>query len=210
MKERARLKIPYPVIVEGKYDKIRLSNILDATIVTTAGFGVFTHTETLSLIRALAKPGKVIVLTDSDGAGTQIRAKISGALPKDRVIHLYTPQIRGKERRKSAPSKAGYLGVEGIGDEILYALFAPFAADAPSRERGGITKADLYACGMTGMPDSAARRDDFCRRIGLPSGMTPTAMLSALNILYAKEEFFAQAMDEASEKSEKSEKGEES
>ena len=188
-----KLHIPLPVIVEGKYDKIRLSNIIDATILTTAGFGIFNHGETLALIRALAAPAGVIVLTDSDGAGTQIRAKISSALPKEKVIHLYTPQIRGRERRKSAPSRAGFLGVEGIDDGTLRALFAPLADDAPHRARGGVTKADLYFLKLTGADGAAARRDRLCRALALPAGMTPTAMLDAVNILFARDEFLARA-----------------
>lgn len=188
-----KLHISIPIIVEGKYDKIRLSNIVDATIVTTAGFGIYNSAEKAALIRALAAPRGIIVLTDSDGAGKQIRARISQMLPKEKLIHLYTPQIAGKERRKSAPSKAGYLGVEGISDDILRQLLAPFADSAAQPERGGITKADLYILTLTGADGSTARRDALCREIGLPAGMTPTAFLSALNVLYAREEFMALA-----------------
>jgi len=188
-----KLHVSLPVIVEGKYDKIRLSGILDAVILTTAGFGIFNRAETMALIRRLAAPGGVIVLTDSDGAGKLIRSKIASALPKEKVIHLYTPQIPGKERRKSAPSKAGFLGVEGIGDDVLRALFAPFADDAPRREVGGITKADLYALGLTGADGSAKRRDKLCRALGLPAGMTPNALLGAVNILFGRTEFLALA-----------------
>lgn len=183
-----KLSISLPIIVEGKYDKIRLSNIVDATILTTDGFGIFNHAETAALIRALAAPAGVIVLTDSDGAGTLIRSRISSMLPRDRVIHLYTPQIPGKERRKKTASRAGFLGVEGIDDKILYELFRPFASDG-TRAVGGITKADLFACGLTGTDDARERRDALCQKIGLPCKMTPTALLSALNILYGREEF---------------------
>jgi len=195
-----KLRISIPIIVEGKYDKIRLANIVDAPIVTTAGFGIYNNAETMALIRALAAPRGVIVLTDSDGAGKQIRARISQALPKEQVIHLYTPQIAGRERRKSAPSKAGYLGVEGISDGLLRELLAPFADGAETPDRGGITKADLYDLTLTGAAESRARRDAVCRAIGLPAGMTPTAMLSAANVLYGREEFLALAgkiIDEA-------------
>ena len=141
MKER--LLIPMPVVVEGKYDKIRLSNVIDAQILTTDGFGIFRRRERLALLRALAAPRGLIVLTDSDGAGKLIRAHLSSAIPPEKLIQLYIPRVPGKERRKASPSKAGLLGVEGIGDDILYALFAPLAADAPARGVGGITKADL-------------------------------------------------------------------
>ncbi len=188
-----KLRISLPVIVEGKYDKIRLSGILDAAIITTAGFGVFNHAEMRALIRTLAAPGGVIVLTDSDGAGKLIRSKISSMLPKEKVIHLYTPQIPGKERRKSAPSKAGFLGVEGIDDDTLRALFAPFAGEGPSREVGGITKVDLFTLGLTGSDGASEKRDRLCAGLGLPAGMTPNALLSAVNILFGRAEFLALA-----------------
>ena len=185
-----KLHIPYPVIVEGKYDKIRLSGVIDGVILTTAGFGVFNHKEKLALIRKLAEPGGVIVLTDSDGAGKVIRSHITSALPKEKVHHLYIPQIPGKERRKSAPSKEGTLGVEGMDDGLLRDLFAPFAADSPvTIARGGITKADLFALSLTGSDGAAARRDRLCTRLGLPVGMTPNALLDAVNILYDKDSF---------------------
>lgn len=188
-----KLRIALPIIVEGKYDKIRLSGILDAVILTTGGFGVFNHAETKALICRLAAPGGIIVLTDSDGAGKLIRSKISSMLPKDKVFHLYTPQIPGKERRKNAPSKAGFLGVEGIDDDTLRQLFLPFAADASPREIGGITKTDLFTLGLTGSANSSEARDKLAVTLGLPSGMTPNALLSAVNILFGREEFLQRA-----------------
>ena len=191
---KEKLRIPYPIIVEGKYDKIRLSGVVEGVILTTAGFGVFNHKEKLALIRKLSEPGGVIVLTDSDGAGKVIRSHITSALPKEKVHHLYIPQIKGKEKRKSAPSKEGTLGVEGMDDSLLRDLFAPFAADSPVPiRRGGITKADLFALALTGMAGSSEKRDRLCTHLGLPAGMTPTAFLDAVNILYAKEEFIALA-----------------
>ncbi|MBQ8746413.1 MAG: DUF4093 domain-containing protein [Clostridia bacterium] len=195
MAEREKLNVPYPVIVEGRYDKARLSGVIEAEILTTAGFGIFSKKEQLSLIRALAEPRGVIVLTDSDGAGKLIRSHLSSALPKEKVFHLYIPEIKGKERRKSAPSKAGTLGVEGMEDALLYELFLPFAdADAPVR-RGGITKTDLFTLGLTGAEDAAARRDTLAQALGLPTGMTPNALLGAVNILYAREEFAVRARE---------------
>lgn len=193
MAEREKLTIPYPVIVEGRYDKARLAGVIDAEILTTAGFGIFSKKEQLSLIRALAAPRGVIVLTDSDGAGKMIRAHLSSALPADKVFHLYIPEIKGKERRKSAPSKAGTLGVEGMEDALLYDLFLPFADGGASVRRGGITKTDLYTLGLTGAPDAAVRRDRVAAAFGLPTDMTPNALLGALNILCGREEFFARA-----------------
>lgn len=192
MAERKKLTIPYPVIVEGRYDKARLSGVIDAEILTTAGFGIFSKKEQLSLIRALAAPRGVIVLTDSDGAGKMIRSHLSSALSADKVFHLYIPEIKGKERRKSTPSKAGTLGVEGMEDALLYDLFLPFA-DGEVVRRGGITKTDLYMLGLTGAPDAAARRDRVAAAFGLPTDMTPNALLGALNILCGREEFLARA-----------------
>ena len=114
-----KLTIPYPVVVEGKYDKIRLSNILDAQIITTDGFGIFRKEEKRVLLRRLAAASPLIVLTDSDGGGTVIRSHLSGMVPRDRIIPLYIPQIKGKERRKDKPSAAGTLGVEGMDDSLL-------------------------------------------------------------------------------------------
>ncbi len=196
MGEKEKLRIPYPVIVEGRYDKIRLSGVIDAEIIETAGFGIFSKKEQLALIRTLAAPRGVIVLTDSDGAGKVIRAHISSALPPEKVIHLYIPQIAGKERRKSAPSKEGTLGVEGMDNRLLHNLFLPFAenkSDAPAKTRGGITKADLYTLGLTGAADASARRDKVSTALGLPAGMTPGALLGAANILFSKEEFLRKA-----------------
>lgn len=184
-----KLHIPMPIVVEGKYDQIRLSNIVDGTIVRTDGFGIFNRAETVQLIRALAAEAGIIVLTDSDGAGTVIRRYISSALPKEKIHHLYIPQIRGKERRKSAPSKAGTLGVEGMDDALLRELLSPFAADAPAVLRGGITKTDFYFLGMTGAPNAAAARDCVAQKLRLPSGMTANALLGACNLLLSRAEF---------------------
>lgn len=195
MAERKKLHVPQPVIVEGRYDKLRLANVIDAEIIETAGFGIFSHKEKLSLLRKLADPCGIIILTDSDGAGKTIRAHLSSALPPDRVYHLYIPQIPGKERRKSAPSKEGTLGVEGMDDRLLYDLFLPFADTSESRRRGGITKADLYALSLTGAADASVRRDRLAEALGLPRGMTPNAFLGAINILLSREEFLNRAAE---------------
>ena len=194
--KRERIKIPATVIVEGKYDKITLAGIIDANIITTGGFGIFNRGEKLSLIRAMGAAGGVVLLTDSDGAGGVIRSYIRSALPSEQVYDLYIPKIRGREKRKSAPSKEGTLGVEGMSDELLYDMFSAFAekyfpAGDSASKRGDIKKADLYAFGLTGAENSAAARDKLCRALGLPDGMTPTALLGALNILMSKNEFEA-------------------
>ena len=152
-----KLKIPYVIVVEGRYDKIKLSNICDARIITTDGFGIFKKREKLTLIRELSKELPIIVLTDSDGAGKLIRSHLSSAIPKEKIIQLYIPQIKGKERRKTAPSAEGTLGVEGIEDKLLYELLSPYE-DKERYKRyseNPITKADFYADGLTQISDRA-------------------------------------------------------
>lgn len=187
-----KLKIPYPVIVEGKYDRLRLIEVIDASIYTTDGFGVFRHGEVLALLRRLSEKSPVIVLTDSDGAGTLIRSHIASAIPKDRLIQLYVPQIKGKEKRKAEPSKAGFLGVEGIDFDVLRKIFEPYA-DSEAAERkmtaNPLTKADFYEFSLSGKPDSASKRDVLAKKLGLPAGMTPNALLEAVKILISYEEF---------------------
>ena len=188
----SKLRINYPIIVEGKYDKIKITSIADACVITTDGFGVFKNHERLALIRELAKKSKIIVLTDPDGAGKLIRSHITSAIPRDRLIQLYTPQVKGKERRKERASAEGYLGVEGADAQKLCELLAPFAEqsgeDMAPREE--ITKADMFACGLTGGEGSAEKRDMLAVSLDLPRGMTPNALLSALNVLLTREEFF--------------------
>jgi ribonuclease M5 len=186
-----KLKINYPIIVEGKYDRLRILSVADANVITTDGFGIFKKSERLSLLRELAARTPIILLTDSDGAGKLIRSHITSAIPKDRLIQLYTPQIKGKERRKTEASKEGFLGVEGTEADTLRALLAPFAIDSFDGEslREEITKADMYEKGLTGAPDSAEKRDALALSLGLPKGMTPNALLSAINVLMTREEF---------------------
>lgn len=179
-----KLKIALPIIVEGKYDKIKIDSIADASVIQTDGFGAFKNHERLALIKRLAEKSKIIVLTDSDGAGKLIRSHIVSAIPKDRVIPLYIPQIKGKERRKAAPSKEGYLGVEGTDADVLRRLLEPFAAEGEGGAKGQeITKLDMYEAGLSGGAESAAKRDALAKQFGLPEGMTANALLSALNVL---------------------------
>lgn len=185
------LNIPYPIVVEGKYDKIKLSSIVRAEIIQTDGFRIFSRAETLSLIRRLSEKGKIIVMTDSDGAGKLIRSHIMTAIPADRLIHLYIPRVEGKERRKAAPSKEGYLGVEGIDAERLRQMLMPFSEDAPPVPRGGITKTDFFVYGLSGGADSKRRRAEIARIYELPTDMTANALLGALNILIDRAEFIS-------------------
>jgi len=187
-----RIKIPYPVIVEGAYDKLRLQNVIDAQILTTDGFGVFKKSEKTRLFQTLAKKTPILILTDSDGAGKLIRSHLSSSIPPERLIHLYVPRIEGKEKRKQAPGAEGILGVEGMENRLLYDLFLPYAdAEAVSHrmEENPLSKADLYRDGLTGGEGSAARRDAFAARLGLPAGMTPNALLAALRVLCSYEEY---------------------
>lgn len=186
-----RIRIPYPIFVEGKYDRLRLLSVADADIYVTDGFGIFNKKEKGMLLRSLAKKTKIIVLTDSDGAGKVIRSHIASMIPKESVIPLYIPQIAGVEKRKDHPSKEGLLGVEGMERDLLYRMLLPYAEGegqdrAPKRE---ITKTDLYLYGLTGAEDSSARRDDLASRLSLPRGMTPNALLAALNVLLTYEEY---------------------
>ena len=185
-----RLKISIPIAVEGKYDKIKLSSIINGQIITTDGFGVFASDEKKLLIRRLAEPRGIIVLTDSDGAGLVIRNYFRSILPKDKLINLYTPQIAGKEKRKKCPSKAGFLGVEGIEAETLRRLFEPYAGECPEQvSRGGITKADFFADRLSGGEGSQERRKRLCGLLGLPDNMSSNALLAAVNLLCDAEKY---------------------
>lgn len=186
-----KLKIAYPVIVEGKYDRLRLLCVMEGQILTTEGFGIFKSKEKLALLRALAAKSPLIVLTDPDGAGKLIRAHIGSAVPKERIIPLYVPQIAGKESRKAEFSAEGFLGVEGQEQKLLYDLLTPFAGEMPPREQ--ITKTDLFQHGLTGGQNSTAKRDALAKKFALPAGMTPNALLAALNVIATREEFWEAA-----------------
>ena len=175
------IDVMYPVIVEGRYDKNTLSQIINADIIETRGFGIFKDRELTALLRLLSEKTKLIILTDSDGGGVQIRARLHSIIPKDRIIDLFIPQISGKEKRKTQPSKSGFLGVEGMDRETIEGLFAPLSGQAPV-QKCGFTKADLYDMGLLGGRNSAEKRDAICEKAGLPHGMTPNAFLSALNL----------------------------
>lgn len=187
-----RLKIPYPVIVEGRYDKLRLESVIEAHIIPTDGFGIFKKTEMASMLRALAQKTPLILLTDSDGAGKLIRSHLTSVLPAERIIQLYVPRIAGKEKRKREASAEGVLGVEGMERTLLFELFAPYAnADAVASRmaENPLSKTDLYRDGLTGGAGSRERRDALCTRLGLPVGMTPNALLAALRMLCTYEEY---------------------
>ena len=181
--------IKYPIIVEGKYDKIKLSSLFSAKIITTDGFGIFNNKEKLSLIRQIAKKDKIILLTDSDGGGHLIRSHIKTAIPSDKLINLYIPRIEGKEKRKITPSKEGVLGVEGIDADKLREMLLPYSDEGTEKEPGEITKADFYALGLSGRDDSKSLREKVLKKLNFPLNMSANAMLQAVQILFTKEEF---------------------
>ena len=184
-----KIKIDLPIIVEGRYDKSALSGFIDATIITTGGFSVFNSKEKQALIRRLSEGG-VILLTDSDGGGKQIRSFIQGILPKDKIHNLYIPKIEGKESRKSKPSKSGTLGVEGMDKEVIIRLLTPFVSgNSEQKERKMITKVDFFQDKLTGCDNATANRATLCRVANLPEDMTPNALLEAMNILYGYERY---------------------
>ena len=186
-------RIKEVIVVEGRYDKNTLSQIVDATVITVGGFSVFNDKEKLAFLRRLAAEKGLIVLTDSDGAGFVIRNYLKGALPKEQVKQAYIPDVQGKERRKRRAGKEGKLGVEGMKPDVLLEALRRAGAtfldetgeDLPAREP--ITKADLFALGLTGGADSAVRRKALLKRLELPEHLTANGMLEALNLLYDRE-----------------------
>lgn len=176
------------IVVEGRYDRNTLSQVFDAVIVETSGFGVFNDREKLALLRRLAEARGLVVLTDSDGAGFVIRNYIKGAIDPALVKMAYIPDVPGKERRKSSPSKEGKLGVEGMSAEVLIAALrragATLSGETATHRTGGITKATLYELGLSGRPDSAARRRELLKKLDLPEKLGANALLDVLNALY--------------------------
>ncbi len=186
------VKIREVIVVEGKYDKNTLRQIVDATIVQTNGFGIRRDPALQSLLRRAAQTRGLIVLTDSDGAGFVIRNFLKSMIPPEQLKQAYIPDIPGKERRKAAPGKEGKLGVEGMRPEILLEALRRAGATmddqkAPAREPE-ITKADLFDLGLSGTADSSSRRAALLRFLALPAHMSANAMLQALNLLYTREE----------------------
>lgn len=186
-------KIKEVIVVEGRYDKNTLSQVVDAAIITLGGFSVFNDREKVAFLRRLAERQGLIVLTDSDGAGFVIRNYLKGALPKDRVKQAYIPDVRGRERRKRRPGKEGKLGVEGMRPEVLLEALRRAGAtfldgEEAASPREPMTKADLMALGLAGGQNSAARRQALLRRLDLPEHLTANGLLEALNLLYSREE----------------------
>jgi len=184
-----KIKLSLPLIVEGRYDKSALSGFVLGTVITTGGFSVFNNKEKQALLQRVCKNG-AIVLTDSDGGGRQIRSFLSGILPPENIHHLFIPRIKGKEKRKKAPSRSGTLGVEGMEKEVLLRLLSPFSLDYAEEKTGKIiTKVDFYEDNLSGGDNSSARRARLCELCKLPSDMTAKSLLEALNLLYGYDEY---------------------
>lgn len=186
------LKIKEAIVVEGRYDKNTLSQLVDGVILETGGFGIYKDQATLALLRQLAEKQGLIVLTDSDGAGFQIRSYLKSALPPDQIKHAYIPDRPGKERRKRQPGKEGKLGVEGMSQPVLEQVLrqagATILGETPRQtKRADLTKADLYACGLAGGTGSRERRQRLLEKLDLPAHLTPNAMLPILSALYDRQ-----------------------
>ena len=182
------IKIKQTVIVEGKYDKINLENIISANIITTDGFKIYNNPEKQAMIRAIAKKTGIIILTDSDSAGRRIRNFIKNFVGADcEILNIYIPEIFGKEKRKTSPSKENLLGVEGTDKKIIAEIFEKFGISALHDERR-ISKIDFYEDGLSGGEDSTKKRKYLCERLGLPK-MSANALLEAANILISLDEY---------------------
>ena len=185
-------KIREVIVVEGRYDKNTLLQVVDASVITTGGFSVFNDREKLAFLRKLALERGLILLTDSDGAGFVIRNYLKGAIPRDQLKQAYIPDMPGKERRKKTPGREGKLGVEGMRPEVLLEALrragATFEGEDQSPFRAAITKADLLEKGLIG-PNSTQKREELLKRLSLPEHLTPNAMLEALNLLLTREEW---------------------
>ena len=185
------VKIREAILVEGKYDKNTLSQIVDATILETSGFGIFKDKKQLDLLRKVARKRGLIVFTDSDGAGFVIRNHIKSAIPAQYLKHAYIPDIYGKERRKAAPGKEGKLGVEGMRPEVILDALKRAGATIEGEsqsEKTAISKQNLMELGLSGGPNSAQLRLALLKKLDLPEHMSANAMLQALNLLYDLDE----------------------
>ncbi len=187
---REKKRLTLPLIVEGKYDKCTLSSLFSGLILTLDGFSVFNSKEKQAALRRVSENG-VIVLTDSDGGGRQLRSFVSGILPPDKVRHVYIPKIEGKERRKTKRSRAGYLGVEGMEPELLLKLLSPFTEEGFEKTPAyaDVTSAEFYLDGFMGRDNSSLRREELAEHLGLPGDMTAKALLAAINLLMLQEKY---------------------
>lgn len=185
------IKLKEAVIVEGRYDKIKLKNLIDAPIIETNGFRIFNDRERRDMIRQIADKRGILIMTDSDGAGLVIRNFLNGAVDKSKIKHCYIPQLEGKEKRKEQKSKEGFLGVEGVPDDVIIEAIRKSGATVIGEEAAQtneITKADLFTLGLTGTENSAQKRKKLLKKLNMPDYLSTNAMLTALNCLYSLEE----------------------
>lgn len=185
------LHLEQAVIVEGKYDKIKISSVIDAVIITTNGFSVMKDKEKLEIIRFFARNKGIIILTDSDSAGFKIRNFLKGAITDGKITNVYIPDIFGKEKRKAVPSKEGKLGVEGIDTRILLEAFqkAGVISTETDEKRELVTKLDLFEAGLSGKSNSSEKRSRLLKYLGMPELMTTNAMLEIINTMMTRSEF---------------------
>lgn len=187
---REKIKIHEAVIVEGRYDKIKLSNIIDAFILETDGFSIFKDKKKLTFIKKLALERGIVVLTDSDHAGFMIRSHIAGAVPKSQIKNVYIPDVYGKEKRKAAPSKEGKIGVEGMSTEVILNAFEKAGVTASKVTCDNpVTTADFFELGLTGGANSKEKRKELCAELDLPEFLSVSSLISCINNMMSKEEF---------------------
>ncbi len=188
-------RIKEAILVEGRYDKAKLSGIFDTLILETRGFSVLNDRERLSFVRAVAAQRGLVILTDSDGAGFMIRRYLKGAIPSGQLYHAYIPDIYGKEKRKRIASKEGKLGVEGMDAAVIVESVrrsgAHFLGESSTGGRGGVTKAEFYALGLSGGENSAGKRRTLARALSLPERLSANELFLALNALYDRQTLFS-------------------
>ncbi len=195
-----KLRLARPVTVEGKYDKIKLSSIVESEIIALNGFGIFKDEKKRQMLKSIADKHGLIVLTDSDGGGLVIRNHLRSLIPKEQMIHIYIPKIEGKEGRKTERSKEGFLGVEGMEKELLFKLLEPYSIENAvengakndikvHEKRRKVTKTDLFCDGFSGGEGSSSRRKALCEYCSLPDNISPSALLEAINLLYTYDEY---------------------
>lgn len=186
-----KIKLTQAVIVEGKYDKIKLSNLLDAFIIETNGFAIFKDKKKLAFIKKLARERGIIILTDSDHAGFMIRNYISSGVPKDMITNVYIPDVFGKEKRKATPSKEGKLGVEGMSRDILLDAFDKAGVTSTKFENPNpVTNFDLYDLGLSGTPNAKENKKALLRKLDLPEFLSTNSLLSCINNMMTKDELY--------------------
>ena len=182
------------IVVEGTYDKIKLSQIVDGAIFVTGGFSIFNRKKDIETLKTFADKCGVVILTDSDAAGFKIRNFIKQTLPKGKVKHAYIPAIKGREKRKNKPGKEGLLGVEGVNDDIIINALknagCTIDGECIKYQKNKITKSDLYAAGLSGGSESAQKRRCLCEALGLPGRISANMLVDSVNAIMSKDDFF--------------------